>query len=141
MQNEKMAMSRKQITVEVPMVTSEITDNCIYSGLFGSIDSARMNEVSQKIITLCESKEINIAIIDLSNVDAIDTAVAGHLNRLGLTLKLVGINIIICGIASDLAYTMVQAGVSLTELIIVRNLKQALQVSFKMSGYDLIKQS
>ena len=139
MENAKMAISRKQIGTEVPMVTNEITDDCIYSGLFGSLDSARMNLISNKIIGLCELKEINVVIIDLGNVSAIDTAVAGYLNKLGATLKLVGVNPIMCGITSELADTMIQAGVKLEDLIIVRNLKQALEKSFEMTGYQLIK--
>jgi rsbT co-antagonist protein RsbR len=121
------------------MVTNEITDDCIYTGLFGTLDSARMNLVGAKITKLCEEKEISIAIIDLGNVDAIDTAVAGYLNGLGATLKFGGVTPIMCGITSDLANTMVKAGVTLDSMLIVRNLKQAIQESYHLTGYALIK--
>jgi len=93
MNNEKMAISRKQISTEVPMVTNEVTEQCIYTGLFGSLDSSRMNTVVSKITQLCEKREISVVIIDLGNVDALDTAVAGHLNNLGSILKLVGVRL------------------------------------------------
>jgi len=121
------------------MVTTEITDNCIYSGLFGTLDSARMNLIGNEITKLCEEKEINVTIIDLTNVDAIDTAVAGHLNKLAAILKLVGVDTIISGISSELAITMVTAGVELNTSIITRNLKDALKESFKLTGYELKK--
>ena len=139
MATEKMAISRKQIGSEVPMVTNEITDDCIYAGLFGSLDSLRMGLVSDKIKKIANDKEIDIVIIDLSNVEAIDTAVAGHINRLVNTLKLVGVDAILCGIKDELADTMVKAGVELDSATIVRNLKSALKVSFTMSGYTLSK--
>jgi len=139
MASEKMAISRKQISSEVPMVTSEITDNCIYTGLFGTLDSARMNLIGNKITSLCEEKEINVAIIDLANVDAIDTAVAGYLNNLVNTLKFVGVESIVCGISSNLANTMVAAGVTLDTAKITRNLKDALKISFNLTGYQLTK--
>ena len=139
MLSEKMAISRKQIGSEVPMVTNEITDDCIYAGLFGSLDSLRMGLVSDKIKKLANDKEIDIVIVDLSNVEAIDTAVAGHINRLVNTLKLVGVESILCGVKDELADTMVKAGVELESATIVRNLKAALKVSFTMSGYTLTK--
>jgi len=139
MENEKMAISRKQIGTEVPMVTNELTDDCVYTGLFGSLDSARMNLVAAKIVKLCDEKQISVVIIDLGNVTAIDTAVAGYLNKLGSTLKLVGAEPIICGITGELANTMVQAGVELDKVTTVRNLKEALKISFKLTGYELLK--
>jgi len=139
MENEKMAISRKQIGTEVPMVTNELTDDCVYTGLFGSLDSARMNLIGAKIVTLCEAKQINVVIIDLGNVNAIDTAVAGYLNKLGSVLKLVGVEPIVCGITGELANSMVQAGVELDKITIVRNLKQALKESFRLTGYELQK--
>ena len=136
---EKMAISRKQIASEVPMVTNELTDTCIYAGLFGSLDSLRMNLVSDKIKKLASDKEIDIVIVDLSNVEAIDTAVAGHINRLVKTLQFVGVESILCGIKNELADTMVKAGIELESTIIVRNLKAALKESFKLSGHTLTK--
>jgi len=40
---------------------------------------------------------------------------------------------------SELARTMVLAGVTLKDLFIVRNFKEALQESFRMTGYELVK--
>ena len=139
MADEKMAISRKQISTEVPMVTSELTDSAIYAGLFGSIDSVRMGFVSDKIKKISNDKEIDIVIVDLSNVDSIDTAVAGHINRLVNTLKLIGVETILCGIRGELADTMAKAGVTLEGTLLVRNLKTALKQSFAMSGYKLSK--
>ena len=139
MASTKVAMSRKQIGGEVPMVANEITDDCIYTGLFGSLDSARMAIVSDKLMELANGKQISLVIVDLGNVEAIDSSVAGHLVRLGNTLKLVGVKPIFCGITAELAKTMVTAGVNMGDYITVRDLKSALKVSLELSGYQLIK--
>ncbi len=139
MNSEKMALSKKHISSEVAMVTNELTDECIYTGLFGTIDSARINTIATKLTALCESKESSVAIIDLGNVDAIDTAVAGYLNDLGRILKFVGVTPIICGITGELSRTTVKAGVEFDDFIIVRNLKEALKRSYELTGYKLTK--
>ncbi|ABZ77207.1 anti-sigma-factor antagonist [Shewanella halifaxensis HAW-EB4] len=136
---DKVAVSRKQISGEVPMVVAEITDGCMYSGLFGSLDSARMSAVIEKLTYECESRCINLVIIDLGNVDAIDSAIAGQIIRLGNILKLVGVSTIYCGISSILANTMVTTGVSIGDVRVERDLKSALTLSYRLSGYKLIK--
>jgi len=139
MTEEKMALSKKHISTEVAMVTNELTEQTIYTGLFGTIDSARINTIATKITSLCESKESSVAIIDLGNVTAIDTAVAGYINDLGRILKFVGVTPIICGISGELSRTTVKAGVDLDGFIIVRNLKEALAKSYEITGHKVVK--
>jgi len=139
MTSNKVAISRKQISGEVPMVANEITDDCIYTGLFGSLDSARMAIIADKLVLIASDKQISLVIVDLGNVEAIDSSVAGHLVRLGDTLKLVGVQPVFCGITGELAKTMVTAGVNMGNYITARDLKSALKISFSISGYTLSK--
>lgn len=139
MESNTVAVSRKQLDGEVSMVVSEITDECIYTGLFGSLDSARMSVVTEKLVKLAEISGITNVIIDLGNVDAIDSAVSAELVRLGNILLMVGVEPIYCGIRGLLARTMVSAGVTLGKYKVTRDLKSALQVSFAQTGYKLIK--
>ncbi|MES9991267.1 MAG: STAS domain-containing protein [Candidatus Thiodiazotropha sp.] len=139
MSSSDVALSRKQIGGEVPLLTTEITDQCIYTGLFGTIDSARMAAITEKMINLAEDREVSVAIVDLSNVEAIDSSVAGYMVRLGKTLKLVGVTTVFCGISGSLASTMVAAGLGLEEFITTRNMKEALRVSLELTGYKLEK--
>lgn len=134
-----MALSKKQIGLETSMVANKLTDECIYVSLFGLLDSARIEDVSKKITKISESDKIVCVILDLYNVDAIDTAVAGYINRLGNILKLMGIEPIICGIKAELAEKMVKTDIQFSGIQIIRNLQDALLVSFKVTGYELIK--
>ncbi|MEN4044893.1 MULTISPECIES: STAS domain-containing protein [Sulfurimonas] len=137
--DKKMALSKKQIGLETSMVANKLTDECIYVSLFGLLDSARIEDVSKKITKISESDKIVCVILDLYNVDAIDTAVAGYINRLGNILKLMGIEPIICGIKAELAEKMVKTDIQFSGIQIIRNLQDALLVSFKVTGYELIK--
>jgi len=138
---QKVALSRKQIGGEVPMVVTEITDYCIYSGLFGSLDSARMSMISDKITNLSNTKQISHAIIDLGNVEALDSSVAGHLLNLGNILALIGVIPIFCGVSGELAKTMVFAGIDLGQFHIERDLKSALAKSFSLSGKKIVDET
>ncbi|RUM45723.1 MAG: STAS domain-containing protein [Hydrogenimonas sp.] len=136
---DKVAISRKQISVETPLITTEITDNCLYSGFFGSLDSTRVAEIADKITLACEAQQFEYIIIDLGNVEAIDSAVATHLLRLGDVLSLIGVQPIFCGIHGMLARTMVASGVSMGHMKTVANLKSALKLCYELSGLELVK--
>jgi hypothetical protein len=82
-QEAKVAFSRKKIGREVPIEVNEITDAYLYSGSFGTLDSARMQSITDRILDLASTTGIEMIIIDLANVDIIDSAVVAHLVRLG----------------------------------------------------------
>jgi rsbT co-antagonist protein RsbR len=135
----KVAISRKKIGGEVPIVVSEITEKCLYSGFFGTLDSGRMKLVTDKILNLLSATGIEVVIIDLSNVDIIDSAVAVHLLRLGNTLTLVGVEALFCGIMPQNAQIMVTAGIEIRGFRITRDLKSALKEVFKLQGFRIVR--
>lgn len=135
----KVAISRKKLGGEVPIVVSEITDQCLYTGFFGTLDSARMKMITDKILNMLTATGIETIIIDLSNIDIIDSAVAVHLVRLGETLTLVGVQTIFCGIIPQNAQVMVTAGVQMKEFRISRDLKSAVKEVFVLQGFKLVR--
>jgi len=135
----KVAISRKKIGGGIPIVVNEITDKCLYSGFFGTLDSARMKAITDKILDLLTVTGVEILIIDLINVDMIDSAVAARLARLGDILKLVGVEVIFCGIIPQVAQIMVLSGVEMRGFKISRNLKSAIKEVFALQGFRLVK--
>ena len=138
MGTDTVALSHKHFGGEVPMMATEITEDCLYIGVFGSIDSGRMAQITHLLTEKCEASQAAVVIVDLANVEAIDTAVSTHLIRLGLVLQLIGVAVIFCGIRGNLARTMVAAGVEFDTFCIVRDLKSALKKSYSMMGLELV---
>jgi rsbT co-antagonist protein RsbR len=128
---DSVAISRKQIGGESPIVASELFDQCIYSGFFGTIDSARMAAITNKIIQMVENGNYTVSIIDLSNVDAIDSSVASQLVQTSETLNLIGVKTIFCGIRGVIAMTMVKNGVVLGSNTVKKRLKEAVHEALK----------
>ena len=137
----KVAISRKKIGGEVPLVVNEITDRCLYSGFFGTLDSTRVKGITDKILDLVSATNIEIIIIDLANVDIIDSTVATHLVRLGDTLVLVGVRVIFCGIQPTIAQTMITSGIDMKGFKISRNVKLAIKEVLAIQGLKLVPMS
>lgn len=139
MSTDQVALSRKHLSSEVPMLARELTDFCLYIGVFGSIDSGRMAQITHQLTDKCESSESSVVIVDLANVDAIDTAVSTHLIRMGKVLQLIGVAVIFCGIKGNLARTMVSAGVEFETFQVVRDLKSALDKAYRLQGFAVVE--
>jgi len=138
MNKDKVAVSRKQIGGETPMVVGSIADMCLYCGLFGSLDSARMISITDLINSSILRSETSHIILDLKNVEAIDSAIAAHLVNLADIMRLTGVSTIFCGISGDLASTMVRSGVSLGDYVTEQDLKSALHTFYAAKGLKLV---
>lgn len=136
---DSIAISRKQIGGESPIVASELFDHCIYSGFFGTIDSARMAAITNKIINMVESGDYTVSIIDLSNVEAIDSSVAKQLVQAAETLSLIGVKTIFCGIRGVIAMTMVKNGVVLGNITVKKRLKEAVHEALSVLNLTIDK--
>jgi anti-anti-sigma regulatory factor len=134
---KRVAMSEKRIGFEAAMVVSNLTDTCLYSGFFGHLDSARMKTITDQILEAIEGTGNDCIVIDLSNVDIIDSAVAAHLIKTGDVIKLIGADVIFCGIRSQVGQAMVTVGVEFSKYIICKDLKTALRKVYELKGLEL----
>jgi len=136
-ESSAVAFSQHAGSVLAPIVVSEIADGCLYSGFFGRLDSARMKQVTDHMLASVERSSSERIIIDLANVDMIDSMVAGHLLKLGSTLRLIGVEPVYCGISTLVAQTMAKTGVEFGDIVVVRNLKAALRYVLALDGVEL----
>jgi anti-anti-sigma regulatory factor len=137
MTDENVAISRKKLDIEAPLVASEILEKCMYTGLFGSIDSMRMAVASDVILRRCEDEQSEYMVIDLANVDAIDSAVAQNIVSLSQSLKLMGVSSVICGVRGDLARVLALTKVSFGDVRIFSNLKTSITHILEMQGKEI----
>ena len=135
---QQVAISRRKIVGEVPIVINEISSRCLYSGFFGTLDSARMKKIMDGVLTIAANSDNDLIIIDLSNVEVIDSAIAGHLVKLNKTLQLVGMDAIFCGIKPVVAHSMVSAGVLLENIYVAKNLRRAIAEVYRRQGLELV---
>ncbi len=135
---QEVAISRRVLGREAPIVINEITDRCLYSGFFGSLDSMRMKKVNDAIMEVADRNDHDMMIIDLSNVEVIDSAVAANLKKLNKLLQLIGVEVTFCGFKPVVAASMISAGVELDSIHVEKNLKRSIKHVFKKQGLQLV---
>ncbi|MCG8430784.1 MAG: STAS domain-containing protein, partial [Candidatus Omnitrophica bacterium] len=119
------------------MVVKEILDGVVYVGLFGGLDSYRMNELTKDILDGVLALQADQVILDFEGIPMVDTAIADRIIKLVHAVNLLGSKTIVCGFQPEVAQAMIHVGVHLTELSICRNLKTSMQEIFKRREVEL----
>jgi len=112
-----------ELSIPVVRITKEIG----VIPLVGEIDTHRAQILMENALKQGNTYRLSWLIIDLSAVPIIDTMVADQLFKVVAALKLIGIDVVLSGIRSEIALTMVQLGVKLNDIVTFNTLYRALE--------------
>jgi rsbT co-antagonist protein RsbR len=112
----------------------EVWDDVLVTPVIGVIDSRRMADMVQKLLTEIVRTQAQYVIVDLTGVDLVDTKTADHLIKMVRKAELIGARCMLTGIQPPVAQTLVDIGVDFGRLTTLRNLKHGLRESMRRSG-------
>jgi rsbT co-antagonist protein RsbR len=101
--------------------------------LIGTLDSARTQLVMNNLLESIQSTEALVAIIDITGVPTVDTAVAHHLLQTVSAVRLMGAECFISGIRPPIAQTVTQLGIDLSTITTRATLADALAEAIRLS--------
>ncbi len=90
-----------------------ISETAVIMPLVGAIDSARAQQIVDTLLEGVADYRAEIAIVDITGVQVVDTQVANALVRAAQAVRLLGAQVILTGIKPQVAQTLVQLGISL----------------------------
>ncbi|NJP05133.1 MAG: PAS domain S-box protein [Chloroflexaceae bacterium] len=94
-----------------------ISDTTVVMPLIGTIDSQRAQQVLETLLEGVSQHRAQLAILDITGVQVVDTQVANALISAAQAVKLLGARVMITGIQPRIAQTLVHLGVSLDGII------------------------
>lgn len=113
----------------------QVWDHVLTVPMVGVIDSARAAEIMQSLLNEVVRTRARYAILDMTGVDAIDTATASHLLSLVRAIQLLGAEGIVTGLQPSIAQTMAGLGVDLSGILTLATLREGLKLCMrKMAG-------
>lgn len=121
-------------SLSVPIVP--ISDEVAILPIVGNVDEERTERIMEIALAESASNNVEYLIFDLSGLTNIHSNSAMNLLKIGQSLKLIGVQMIVTGIRPDLALKAVQSHSDFDQIIVQSNLKQALN----WIGYKLVKE-
>jgi rsbT co-antagonist protein RsbR len=105
----------------------EVWQGVLCLPVVGVLDSTRAAEMTEGLLRGIVEKKTRCAIIDITGIQVMDTGTADHFLRMARAVKLLGAECVLTGINPQIAGTIVQMGVDLSDIITHRTLRNALQ--------------
>ncbi|NJL34619.1 MAG: HAMP domain-containing protein [Chloroflexaceae bacterium] len=90
-----------------------IADQVVVMPLIGAIDSQRAQQILDTLLNGVEQHRAQVAIIDITGVKTVDTAVAKVLLQAAQAIRLLGAQTLLTGIQPPIAQTLVHLGVDM----------------------------
>lgn len=120
---------------------ANLWDGILFLSLTGFIDSGRAETIINKSLDRIQATDAPYLVVDISGVQAIDSAVAKHLFDLNSAAALMGCETVFCGLTPSVAHSMVSLNLDFAKVTTRTTIQASLKYCFEGQGYDVVKVS
>jgi rsbT co-antagonist protein RsbR len=106
--------------------------------IIGVIDSQRARQLTEQLLRGIRNNRAKVVVVDITGVPTIDSTVANHLVQTVEASRLMGASVIITGLSSEIAQTLVTIGVDLSKMNAVGDLQGGIEEAERLLGYQVI---
>lgn len=125
---DELLRSQREMIDELTVPVIPLSSNMAVLPIVGTMDTYRAKKIQERVLIQISDLKISRVIIDLSGVAYMDTAVVGHLFRIVEGIALLGCKAVLTGIRPEIANTMIEMGITITERVATKGtLQQALE--------------
>lgn len=129
LQAQVATIERQRIAIkELSAPIIDVWDGVLTVPLVGVIDSARMVELTERLLARIAQAHVAWVIIDLTGVDLVDTAIANHISKLAAAVRLMGARCLLAGIGAHVAQAFVALDIPMDALRVVATLRDGLRL-------------
>jgi rsbT co-antagonist protein RsbR len=128
---------QRQTIAELQTPVIQVWEGILALPIVGSLDTARTQEMNEALLERIVQTGSEIIILDITGVPVIDTAVAKHLMETVAAARLLGAEVLIVGLSTRTAMTLVHLGLDLGGVITRTTMAKGLQWAFARLGLEV----
>lgn len=114
----------------------ELWDGVLVMPIIGLVDERRAGAMAQYLLAEVARTQASFVIIDLTGVEAIDSALATRVLRLVRKVELIGARCVLTGVRATVSEALVDIGVDLDHVTTLRNLKHGLREALRFARLE-----
>src|ERR1700744_1208417 len=107
--------------------------------IIGVLDNQRARQVTEQLLRAIRANRAKVVVIDITGVPTIDSTVANHLVQTVDASGLMGASVIITGLSSEIALTLVTIGLDLSKMNAVGDLQGGIEEAERLLGYEVTR--
>src|SRR6202165_1970678 len=136
-ERERVIRQQQEAIRELSTPVLQVRERLLILPMVGVIDSQRARQLTEQLLRGIRNNRDKGVVGDITGVRTIDSTVANHLVQTVEASRLMGAGVIITGLSSEIAQTLVTIGVDLSKMNAVGDLQGGIELAEKMLGYKV----
>jgi rsbT co-antagonist protein RsbR len=138
-ERERVIRQQQEAIRELSTPVLQVRERLLILPIIGVLDGQRARQLTEQLLRGIRSYRAKVVVIDITGVPTIDSTVANHLVQTVEASRLMGASVIITGLSSDIAQTLVTIGVDLSKVNAVGDLQGGIEEAERLLGYEVSK--
>jgi rsbT co-antagonist protein RsbR len=138
-ERERIIRQQQEAIRELSTPVLQVRERLLILPIIGVLDSQRARQVTEQLLHGIRSNRAKVVVMDITGVPTVDSTVANHLVQTVEASRLMGASVIITGLSSEIAQTLVTIGVDLSKMTAVGDLQGGIEQAERLLGYEVTK--
>jgi rsbT co-antagonist protein RsbR len=136
-ERERIIRQQQEAIRELSTPVLQVRERLLILPIIGVLDSQRARQLTEQLLGGIRTNRARVVVIDITGVPTIDSTVANHLVQTVDASRLMGASVIITGLSSEIAQTLVTIGVDLGKMNAVGDLQGGIEEAERLLGYEV----
>jgi rsbT co-antagonist protein RsbR len=137
-ERQRVILQQQEAIRELSTPVLQVRDRMLLLPLIGVIDTHRARLITESLLHAIRANRAKVVVMDITGVATIDSRVANHLLQTVAAARLMGALVIVTGLSSDVAQSLVALGIELTKFNTVGDLQGGIEEAERLLGYKLV---
>jgi rsbT co-antagonist protein RsbR len=138
-ERERVIREQQEAIRELSTPVLQVRERLLILPIIGVIDAQRARQLTEQLLRAIRNNRARVVVIDITGVPSVDAKVANHLLQTVDATRLMGASVIVTGLSSEIALTLVTIGVDLSKINAVGDLQGGLEEAERVLGYKVIR--
>ena len=138
-ERERVIRDQQEAIRELSTPVLQVRERLLILPIIGILDAARARQLTDQLLKAIRAHRAKVVVIDITGVPDVDEDVANSLVQTVDASKLMGAAVIITGLSSEIAETLVTIGVDLSKMDTVGDLQEGIEEAERLLGYPAVR--
>jgi rsbT co-antagonist protein RsbR len=138
-ERERVIRQQQEAIRELSTPVLQVRERLVILPIIGVLDSQRAQQLTDQLLRGIRTHRARVVVIDITGVADVDETVANHLVKTVDASRLMGASVIITGLSSEIAQTLVTIGVDLSKMNTIGDLQGGIEEAERQLGFRVTR--
>ncbi|MBA2577161.1 MAG: STAS domain-containing protein [Euzebyaceae bacterium] len=136
-ERERVIRQQQDSIRELSTPVLQVRERLLILPIIGVLDAQRARQLTEQLLSGIRAHRAKVVVVDITGVPDVDVSVANHLVQTVDASRLMGAGVIITGLSSKIAQTLVRIGVDLSKVNTVGDLQGGIEEAERLLGFTV----